>query len=210
MQKTSQTHTESPCWIFHSVRSFSRLSVLLLSVQLWLCVAVWIKDDIWIQISPCSTLTPVFVLFLSFFFTSFLSLMIWNTRDPCSRICGLVLKWSERARTWETLACVRRQCLESPFPSLLRTQTSAEQWAGTLVCIKLSTIAAIISKSKAFHCALFLHHCVPPFRQEASGKSTFTQDLRYHSEGLVIYFSISIVYYSALLLHYVSGGTSAS
>lgn len=92
-----------------------------------------------------------------------LTLLIWNTSHTCSWVRDLVLIWSARERIEGSMAAIRKQWLKRlffPLSFLLRTQTSAEQRAGTLVCIKLSAIAAIICKSKTFRCALFLHHCV--------------------------------------------------
>lgn len=153
MLKTSQTHTGSPCWIFHSVRSlrFSRRY----SFALYPALALFSSMDQKWYMDPDLLVQLQLLLSLSAPPLQFLSLMIWNTGGTCSWTCGLVLIWPEWAQMWGMTAHVRKQCLRTPIHSLC-TQTSAEQWAGTLVCIKLSAIAAIICKSKIFPCDLFL------------------------------------------------------
>lgn len=119
--------------------------------------------------SPSTTLTsPVFVLFF-FFFVQFFSPLtpVFNDLEHKGHMFMDPQPHFDERRCEGHGLCEREQFLKSPFGSLLCTQTSAEQRAGTLVCVKLSAIAAIIRKFRTFHCALSLHHCASPIRLEA-------------------------------------------
>lgn len=76
-----------------------------------------------------------------------------NTRHTCSWICGLVTVCSQWAWMCGTMAHDRKQWHKSPFHFVVHTDISRAV-CRNLVCIKLSAVAAVICKSKTFHCAV--------------------------------------------------------
>lgn len=153
MLKSCQDHTRIPRRNFqcHAICKTPSVEFLLLfSRTLAFLSAVdrgwYMEPDFLVQTSPA------FVLF----------------QAPCPPLVPVFNGVEHRGHMFKSLFCYEQneghqlvQMRESPW---FLTQTSAEQWAGTLVRIKLSAIAAIICKSKTFHCASVPYYRVSRFR----------------------------------------------